>query len=102
VNKLVGGIECTWCEGTGVAAELTTPHMEKFVLPCPQEKLQDRFTEVLLDLDRRVSRDTIRLRKYISTMFTSSTYVGVPCPQCNQTGYELRLVQTGPPERDAT
>ena len=99
--KVIGGTVCTWCEGTKFVAELLTPLGERFLLPCPQEKLHERFDEVIRDLDRRVSRDTLRLRRYINTMFISSTYVGKPCPNCNQTGYGLRLVQTGPPERDA-
>jgi hypothetical protein len=107
--KFIGGVICQWCEGTKFVSLLRTPHEEKFILPCPQEKLQERYDRVMEDLGSwgttRSLRDVShvhRLRENLRIMFSHSTYVGTPCPRCNQTGYELRLVQTGPPERTRT
>jgi hypothetical protein len=99
--KFIGGVVCQWCEGTKFVSLLRTPHEEKFILPCPQEKLQERYDQVIADLTSAGPRE-FRLRENLRIMFSHSTYVGTPCPRCNQTGYELRLVQTGPPERTRT
>lgn len=104
--KVIASVPCTWCEGAKFVSLLRTPHEERFILPCPQEKLQERYDQVMEDLRSPTARSgrTLlqyrRLRENLQVMFSHSTYVGTPCPRCNQTGYEFRLVQTGPPERD--
>lgn len=102
-DRVIAQLTCEPCEGTKWVTQFQLPDGKSYVVPCPQEKVEERARMAAAELNRPADEDlrgSMR-RKLLSFQFQAfmehATYTGTPCEDCSGRGWTLRLVQTESP-----